>query len=65
MNFADRTDKHAWENAVQRARCPQCGGRVTGYTDDLGRGWVMCFTCGAQLPTESGYRGVKEAVSPR
>lgn len=47
---------------VGSGRCPQCYGRMTSYTDGQGRGWVMCLDCGAQIPTESGYREVKDGI---
>ena len=48
---------------VQPTRCPQCHGRMTRYTNGQGRGWLMCVDCGAQIPTESGYREVKRGIT--
>lgn len=35
---------------VQPARCPQCQGRMTRFTNGQGRGWTRCTSCGAQIP---------------
>ena len=47
---------------VEPVHCPQCHGRMTRYTNGQGRGWKLCVDCGAQIPTESGFREVKNGV---
>lgn len=51
-----------WIRITEPGRCSQCHGRMTSYTNGQGRGWVVCLNCGAQIPTESGYREVKDGV---
>ena len=48
---------------VEPARCPQCHGRMAKFTNGQGRGWTRCMDCGAQIPTESGYREVKDGTN--
>ena len=47
---------------VEPGRCSQCHGRMARFTNGQGRGWTRCVDCGAQIPTESGYREVKDGV---
>ena len=47
---------------VEPSRCPQCGDRMARFTNGQGRGWEMCRLCGAQAPTESRYREVRDGV---
>ena len=48
--------------AREPTRCPQCGGRMIRFTNGQGRGWQRCIDCGAQVPTESGFREVKDGT---
>ena len=47
---------------VAPSRCPQCHGRMVRFTNGQGRGWKLCVDCGAQIPTESGYREVEDGI---
>ena len=40
-------------------KCPQCQGGMAKYKDDLGRRWLLCLKCRAQIPIELGYREAK------
>ena len=40
-------------------RCPMCGGKMVKYKDDLGRWFIKCVDCGANIPLENGFREVK------
>ena len=51
---------HRGVRIAESGRCPQCGGRMTSYTNGQGRGWKLCIDCGPQIPTESGYREIKK-----
>lgn len=41
-------------------KCPQCGGRMVKYKDNVGRRWCKCFRCSVNIPLESGFREVKD-----